>query len=68
MTLRAMNQLKMDIQQTIKTLSSGGWSERRIGRELGINRETVARYRRLSRQARELSEMAQKFLPKANDV
>src|SRR6266404_1451798 len=46
-----MNQLKMDIQQTIGTLSRGGWSQRRIARELGIDRETVARYRRLVRQA-----------------
>src|SRR5216683_1706283 len=45
-----MNQLKMDIQQTISTLSRGGWSQRRIARELGIARETVARYRRLARQ------------------
>jgi len=48
-----MNQLKMDIQQTISTLSGGGWSQRRIARELGIDRETVARYRRLARQAEE---------------
>ena len=41
----------MDIQQTISTLSRGGWSQRRIARELGIDRETVARYRRLARQA-----------------
>jgi len=46
-----MNQLKMDIQQTISTLSGGGWSQRRIARELGIDRETVARYRRLARLA-----------------
>jgi hypothetical protein len=46
-----MNQLKMDIQQTIGTLSRGGWSQRRIARELGIDREAVARYRRLARRA-----------------
>lgn len=46
-----MNQLKMDTQQAISTLSSRGWSQRRIARELGIDRETVARYRRLARQA-----------------
>src|SRR5260370_7061587 len=45
-----MNQLKMDIQQTISTLSRSGWSQRRIARELKIDRETVARYRRLARQ------------------
>src|SRR5438093_9233530 len=48
-----MNQLKMDIQQAISTLSRSGWSQRRIARELGIDRETVARYRRLARQAEE---------------
>ncbi len=48
-----MNQLKMDIQQTISTLSRSGWSQRRIARELGIDRETVARYRRLARQREE---------------
>src|SRR6266704_2734336 len=48
-----MNQLKMDLQQTISTLSGGGWSQRRIARELGIDRETVARYWRLAREAEE---------------
>src|SRR5437867_2724903 len=48
-----MYQLKMDIQQTISTLSRGGWSQRRIARELEIDRETVARYRRLARQVEE---------------
>ena len=48
-----MNQLKMDLQQTIGTLSRSGWSQRRIARELGIDRETVARYRRLAREVGE---------------
>jgi len=48
-----MNQLKMDIQQAINALSRSGWSQRRIARELDIDRETVARYRRLARQAEE---------------
>ena len=48
-----MNQLKMDIQETIGRLSRGGWSQRRIARELEIDRETVARYRRLARQVEE---------------
>jgi len=39
-----MNQLKMDIQRAIGTLSRNGWSQRRIARELGIHRETVGRY------------------------
>jgi len=46
-----MNELKMDIQQAISTLSGSGWSQRKIARELGIDRETVARYRRLAREA-----------------
>jgi transposase len=46
-----MHQLKMDIQQAISTLSRGGWSQRRIARELEIDRETVARYRRIARHA-----------------
>jgi transposase len=48
-----MNRLKMDIQLAISTLSERGWSQRRIARELGIDRETVARYRKLARQAQE---------------
>ena len=35
----------MDLQQSILALSERGWSQRRIARELGLNRETVARYR-----------------------
>src|SRR5688572_13975968 len=46
----AVNQLKMDLRQSIITLSGNGWSQRKIARELGINRETVARYRREHRQ------------------
>ena len=46
----AVNQLKMDLRQSIISLSGNGWSQRRIARELGINRETVARYRREQRQ------------------
>src|SRR6266705_3434374 len=48
-----MIQLKMDIQQAISTLSRSGWSQRRIARELGIDRETVARYRRAASQGEE---------------
>ena len=38
------NELKVEIQIAIKALKTKGWSQRRIARELDINRETVARY------------------------
>lgn len=41
-----MNQLKMDIQ-SIQTLTGLSWSQCKIARELRIDRETVARYRRI---------------------
>jgi transposase len=41
------NQLKVVMIDTILSLRQRGWSQRRIARELGINRETVARYLRL---------------------
>jgi len=44
------NQLKMAMIDTIVTLLERRWSYRRIARELGIHRETVARYDRLHRQ------------------
>jgi transposase len=40
------NLLKMAMIETIRTLHRRGWSQRRIAAELGINRETVARYLR----------------------
>lgn len=43
------NQLKMAMVQAIIGLLEQGWSHRRIARELGIHRETVARYDRLRR-------------------
>lgn len=39
-----MNRLKVSLQQTIIALTQRGWSQRRIARELGIDRETVKRY------------------------
>ena len=38
------NQLEMAMLNAILTLKQRGWSQRRIARELGINRETVAKY------------------------
>ena len=42
------NQLKMAKVQSIQTLHARGWSQRRIARELGVHRETVARYVRIA--------------------
>ena len=38
------NELKVAKVLSIQTLRAQGWSQRRIARELGINRETVARH------------------------
>lgn len=43
-----MNQLKVSTQQSIVSLVARGWSQRRISRELELDRETVARYVRLA--------------------
>ena len=43
------NQLKMAEQHTISRLAEHGWSFRRIAREMGVHRETVARYVGLAR-------------------
>ncbi len=42
------NHLKMVQQKAIQGLYDRGWSQRRIARELGVNRETVSRYIRLA--------------------
>jgi len=44
-----MNELTVNIQHSILTLAGNGWSNRRIARELGINRETVGKYLVLAR-------------------
>jgi len=44
------NYLTMAQVQTVLQLKDRGWSNRRIERELGIHRETVARYLRLREQ------------------
>lgn len=41
-----MNQLKVYQQQTIMALRQQGWSQRRIARELALDRKTVRRYLR----------------------
>ncbi len=38
------NLLKVAMIETILSLHGRGWSQRRIARELGIDRETVARH------------------------
>jgi len=43
------NQLKMAVANAIITLNQRGWSNRRIARELGIDRETVKRHLELAR-------------------
>jgi len=45
------NVLKVSLQTTIYSLAQRGWSQRRIAKELGINRETVGRYLRLPKPA-----------------
>jgi len=47
------NQLKMADQQAIIALAGHGWSFRRIADELGVHRETVARYVKLSQETPE---------------
>ena len=42
------NHLGMAQVQAIQALRARGWSFRRIGRELGVHRDTVARYVRLA--------------------
>jgi transposase len=46
------NQLKMAMIQALLALHACGWSKRRIARELGIDRGTVARYLQLAEQAK----------------
>jgi len=43
-----MNELNVNLQHSILTLSAQGWSNRRIARELGLHRETVGRHLRLA--------------------
>jgi transposase len=45
------NVLEVSLQTTIYSLAQRGWSQRRIAKESGINRETVGRYLRLPKPA-----------------
>lgn len=40
------NILRMEKQQQIQALTNLGWGDRAISREIGVNRETVAKYRK----------------------
>src|SRR5258708_39774853 len=46
------NVLRVSLQTTIYSLVDRGWSQRRIARELGINRETVGRYLSLAEKTK----------------
>jgi DNA-binding NarL/FixJ family response regulator len=46
-----MNQLEVSLQQTIIVLHGRGWSQRRIARELKLDRGTVAGYVRAAKPA-----------------
>jgi IS30 family transposase len=39
-----VNEVKMGVRDAILGLVKQGWSRRRIARELGVHRRTVARY------------------------
>jgi transposase len=45
------NQIKMAVSEAIIRLLERGWSQRRVARELGVNRETVSRYVRLAAES-----------------
>ncbi len=52
------NQLKMAEVHSILTLHKRGWSFRRIGRELGIHRETAQRYVRLAEAGADVANLS----------
>ena len=45
------NVLKVSLLAAIYSLHDKGWSQRRIARELALNRETIGRYLRLAKPA-----------------
>ena len=59
----AMNILNVSLQHSISTLAAGGWSRRRIARELGVNRETVGKYLRLERSKPAISTLGSEADP-----
>ena len=62
----AMNELNVNLQHTIITLAGNGWSNRRIARELGINRETVGKYLLLARLKSAISTQGSELDPSSN--
>jgi len=61
------NNLKMDMVFSILTLHNAGWSDRRIARELGVHRETVARYLQLAKASGNLPAGSGRTAKPAND-
>ena len=57
------NYIKVAARHSITTLFRHGWSQRRIARELGVNRKTVGRY-----IARELSSEPKGAIPTAGSL
>ena len=51
------NHLKMAQVHAIQVLRTRGWSFRRMARELGVHRDTVARYVRLAEAGAEPSDL-----------
>ena len=61
-----MNELNVNLQRSILTLAGNGWSNRRIARELGINRETVGKYLVLARSKPAISTPGSETDPNSN--
>jgi len=64
---RMANQIKMDNIQTILALHQNGWSNRRIAKKLGLNRDTVDRYVRRARKAGEGSDSKRAKAPPGSE-
>ena len=61
-----MNELNVNLQHSILTLAGNGWSNRRIARELDINRETVGKYLLLARPKPAISTSGSEPDPNSN--